>query len=316
MNTPKPPLACLALLALAAPDPRAAAAATPSFQVSTDLVELDVSVRGADGRPVAGLDLADLAVYEDGVPQTCRFLQWEEEPLSVVLMVDASASLGPQFETLRHVGREFVRALRPQDEVELRAFSARSNVLEDMTTDHRRVIRSIDALEPDGDTSLHDAVYIALSDHRRAAEAPEGRRPIAVLLTDGRDTRSLLTDDQVIQRARERRALSIYSVGLLGAPDPLTSRARFLLRTLSEESGGRSYFPVGSRELERTLASLRSEVSGGRYRVGYVPTNQRQDGAWRRLSVRLPQRPGLLVQCRTGYFAPRERGPRLVSAAR
>ena len=75
MNTPKPPLACLALLALAAPDPRAAAAATPSFQVSTDLVELDVSVRGADGRPVAGLDLADLAVYEDGVPQTCRFLQ-------------------------------------------------------------------------------------------------------------------------------------------------------------------------------------------------------------------------------------------------
>jgi hypothetical protein len=137
-----------------------------------------------------------------------------------------------------------------------------------------------------------------------------------VLLTDGRDTRSLLTDDQVIERARERRALSIYSVGLLGAPDPLTSRARFLLRTLSEESGGRSYFPVGSRELERTLASLRSEVSGGRYRVGYVPTNQRQDGAWRRLSVRLPQRPGLEVHCRTGYFAPRERGPRLVSAAR
>ena len=120
-----------------------------------------------------------------------------------------------------------------------------------------------------------------------------------MLLTDGRDTRSLLTDDQVIQRARERRALSIYSVGLLGAPDPLTSRARFLLRALSDESGGRSYFPVGGRELERTLTSLRSEVSG-RYRLAYAPTNQRQDGAWRRVAVRVPQRPGIQVRCRTG----------------
>jgi VWFA-related protein len=315
MNTPKPTLACLALLGLAAPDVGAAELATPSFQVSTDVVELDVSVRGADDLPVAGLQLADLAVYEDGVRQPCRFLQWEEEPLSMVLMVDASASLGPQFETLRQAGRELVRSLRPQDEVELRAFSARSAVIEDMTKDHARVVRSLDELAPDGDTSLHDAVYIALADHRRMAAA-EGRRALAVLLTDGRDTRSLLTDDQVIQRARERRALSIYSVGLLGAADPLANRARFLLRTLSEESGGRSYFPADARALQRTIASLRSEVSGGRYRVGYVPTNPRQDGAWRRLSVRLPQRPDARVHCRTGYFAPRERGPRLVSAAR
>jgi VWFA-related protein len=314
MNTPT--LACFALLALVAPAALAAEAATPSFQVSTDVVELDVSVRGADGRPVAGLQLSDLAVYEDGVPQSGRFLQWEEEPLSVVLMVDASASLGAQFETLRQAGREFVRSLRPQDQVELRAFSARSTVLEDMTTDHAQVVRSLDALAPDGDTSLHDAVYIALSDHGREAAAPSGRRALAVLLTDGRDTRSLLSDDQVIQRARERRALSIYSIGLLGAPDPLANRARFLLRTLSEESGGRSYFPNDARELQRSLASLRSEVSGGRYRLGYVPTNQRQDGAWRRLSVRLPQRPGVEVRCRSGYFAPRARGPRLVSAAR
>jgi VWFA-related protein len=314
MNTPT--LACLALLVLAASGVRAAELATPSFEVSTDVVELDVSVRGPDGLPVGGLELADIAVYEDGVRQACRFLQWEEEPLSVVLMVDASASLGAQFETLRHAGRELIRSLRPEDEVELRAFSARSTVIEDMTKDHARVVRSLDELEPDGDTSLHDAVYIALSDHGRVAAVPGGRRAVAVLLTDGRDTRSLLTDDQVIQRARERRALSIYSVGLLGAADPLASRARFLLRTLSEESGGRAYFPADARALQRTLASLRSEVSGGRYRVGYVPTNPRQDGAWRRLSVRLPQRPDVRVHCRTGYFAPRERRPRLVSAAR
>jgi Ca-activated chloride channel family protein len=312
-----PKLACLAALALAAPvhELSAADAAPPSFEVSTDLVELDVSVREPDGRPVAGLGLPDLAVYEDGVPQACRFLQWEEEPLSVVLMVDASASLGPQFEALRQAGRQFVRSLRPQDQVELRAFSARSAVLEDMTADHAQVLRAIDALRADGDTGLHDAVYIALSDHRWQATAPAGRRPIAVLLTDGRDTRSLLTDDQVIRRARERRALSIFSVGLLGAPDPLTSRARFLLRALSDESGGRAYFPVDRRDLERTLGSLRSEVTG-RYRLGYVPTNQRQDGAWRRVSVRVPERPALQVRCRTGYFASRERGPRLVSAAR
>jgi Ca-activated chloride channel homolog len=308
-----PTRALLALLALAAADLGAADSAPPSFGVSTEMVELDVSVRDSHGRPVSGLGRTDLTIHEDGVPQSCRFLQWEEQPLSVVLMVDSSASLGPQFETLRRAGREFVRSLRPQDEVELRAFSARSAVLEDMTTDHARVVRAIDALEPDGATGLHDAVYIALSDHRRTV--PEGRRPIALLLTDGRDTRSLLTDDQVIARARERRALSIYSVGLLGAPDPETSRARFLLRSLSDESGGRSYFPVGGPQLERTLASLRSEVSG-RYRLGYVPTNRRQDGAWRRVSVRVPERPGLQVRCRTGYFAARERGPRMVSAAR
>jgi Ca-activated chloride channel homolog len=314
MKASAPKLALLALLPLVAPEVRAADAAPPSFQVATDLVELDVSVRDADGRPVAGLGLPDLAVSEDGVPQACRFLQWEEQPLSVVLMIDASASLGPQFEALRRGGRDFVRTLRPQDEVELRAFSARSTVLEDMTTDHARVLQALAELEPDGDTSLHDAVYIALADHRSRETAADGRRSIAVLLTDGRDTRSLLTDDQVIMRARERRALSIYSVGLLGAPDPLTSRARFLLRALSDESGGRSYFPTGARELDRTLTSLRSEVSG-RYRLGYVPTNARQDGAWRRVSVRVPERPGLQVRCRTGYFAPRERGPRLVSTA-
>lgn len=312
MSLTAPKLGLLALL-LASPG-RTADAVPPTFQVSTDLVELDVSVRGADGRPVAGLSPSDLAISEDGVPQACRFLEWKDDPVSVVLMIDASASLGPQFEALRRGGRELVRSLRPRDEVELRAFSARSTVLEDMTTDKERVLEALDALAPDGDTSLHDAVYIALADHRPRTEMPEGRRPIAVLLTDGRDTRSLLTDDQVILRARERRALSIYSIGLLGAPDPLNSRARFLLRSLSDVSGGRSYFPAGGRDLDRALASLRSEVSG-RYRLGYAPTNPRQDGAWRRVSVRVPARPGLDVRCRTGYFAPRERGPRIVSAA-
>ena len=65
-----PKLACLTFLALATvPDLRAADGAPPSFQVSTDLVELDVSVREPDGRPVSGLGLSDLAVYEDGGPR-------------------------------------------------------------------------------------------------------------------------------------------------------------------------------------------------------------------------------------------------------
>jgi hypothetical protein len=75
------------------------------------------------------------------------------------------------------------------------------------------------------------------------------------------------------------------------------------LRQIANDTGGRAFFPSREIELRPIHELVASEVTL-RYVITYTPTNQKVDGAWRRISVKTVD-PELKVRARPGYFAPK-----------
>jgi VWFA-related protein len=82
--------------------------------------------------------------------------------------------------------------------------------------------------------------------------------------------------------------------------------SRETLATLSGDTGGRTFFDVG--DFGKVFQSVQNDTSGY-YLVGYYSTNAANDGAWRRVHVKLdPLPPGAHIRAREGYYAPKNFG--------
>lgn len=293
------------LLAAQAPPPRPP---TPTFGTGIEIINLTVSVTDADGRYVTSLDRPDFAVFEDGIRQELSLYTHEDLPISLTLMVDTSASMEEKLPTAQAAATRFLKTLRPQDRGAVMQFSDRATVLQDFTADLPSLEAAVKATRAAGPTSLHNALYIALKELGKQKSANEMRRRAIVLLSDGEDTASLVSDDQVLELAR-RSEVSIYCISL--RPNRAADRERlafsqaaYLLTTLAKESGGQVHFPNSLSELDGVYERIAEELRT-QYSMGYVSANGRRDGKWRRIVVRVPQRDDLVIRHRVGYYAPR-----------
>jgi Ca-activated chloride channel family protein len=203
-----------------------------------------------------------------------------------------------------------VKTLRPEDAAEIIQFSDRATVLQDFTADHAALEAAIRRTQAAGPTALHNALYIALKELGKQKKAGQLRRLAIVLLTDGEDTASLVTDEQVLELARKTE-INIYAIRLATerAADrlrPSFSQASYVLTALTRETGGQVFFPSQLNELETVYDRIAEELRT-QYSVGYVSSNRRQDGKWRRIVVRVPERESITVRHKLGYYGPATR---------
>ena len=140
------------------------------------------------------------------------------------------------------------------------------------------------------------------------ASAPPSdvRRRAVVLLSDGEDTHSLVSFDDVLDLAR-RSGVAIYTVALESSIDRLLSprgvtEGRFAMRGLAEATGARAFFPAGLGDIRGVYDAIAAELRS-QYSIGYLPRNAVGDGAWRRVAVQVTARPGSSARARPGYFA-------------
>lgn len=279
----------------------------PAFRAGVELVSLNVTV--SDGaRYVTDLEQKDFSVYEDGVKQDLTFFTKTNLPVALALLLDTSASMESKLQTAQDAAIGFARRLRPQDLAEVIDFDSRVTILQNFTNNAAELEQAIRKTSAGGSTSLYNAVYIALKDLKKvvARSADEVRRQSIVLLSDGEDTSSLLPFDEVLDLAK-RSETAIYTIGLRASEGPATTsrgfqEAEFVLRQLSQQTGGRSFFPKQLGDLADVYGQISDELSS-QYTLGYTPRNPRRNGAWRRLVVRV-DRANVTARTKQGYFAP------------
>jgi Ca-activated chloride channel family protein len=289
-------LACVVSIPLAAQQGR--------FRAGIDLVSLNVTVM--DGtRYVTGLDETDFEVYEDGVKQSLTIFSRVQQPIALAILLDTSNSMEDKLATAQEAATGFVRRMKKNDVIEVIDFNSQVRIPQPFTNDVGALERAIRQTKVNGSTSLYNALYVSLKGLKdeRAKSSEEIRRQAIVVLSDGDDTSSVIEYEDVLELAK-RSETAIYAIGLRQQESGRGKfkEAEFVLRQLSQETGGRVFFPTTIAELPKIYEQISEELAS-QYSMAYSSKNPMRNGAWRRIDVRVTK-PGLVARSRRGYYGP------------
>ena len=279
----------------------------PAFRAGVDVVSVNVTVTDTVHRYVTDLEMPEFSVFEDGVKQDITFFNRQQQPIALSLLLDSSASMEAQLGTLQTAAANFVRRLKPNDLAQIIDFDSRVEIRQGFTGNQAELESAIRNTAAGGSTSLYNAIYIALKELKktRAATPDDVRRQAIVVLSDGEDTSSLVSFEEVLELAK-RSETAIYAIGLRsrepGVATKGFSEADFVLRQLSQETGGRVFFARQINELANIYGQIADELSS-QYTVGYTSKNPKRDGAYRRVIVRVTQ-PNSTARTKQGYYGP------------
>ena len=298
----------LRALALLAALPAASWGQVPRFSSGAALVVLSATAVDGKGRPVTDLRAEELKIFEEGRPQRlAHFSEGRDLPARVLLLVDASGSMNTDLKvtSTRMAAYQLLASLGPEDETALAGFDSEYWGLVPFTRDRERIKKAFDEIVPFGSTALHDALDRAARD---LASHGEGRRAV-VVITDGMDTSSARTPDEVIAHSRALD-VPIYALSVVSPlddpssslfvgrqrPGPAAVGSTVLARYASL-SGGAEFSISDFNGLRRAATQIASELKH-QYRLGYDPPEG--PARFRRVEVR-STRKGVVVRTRSGY---------------
>jgi Ca-activated chloride channel homolog len=260
--------------------------AQQKFSSRTLGVRVDVLV--TEGRsPVAGLTATDFELRDNGVLQKLEVADPSDVPINAVLALDTSASLaGKRQADLIGAAQALLDGLKPADRAALTTFDHAVRPGIALTGDLRAVRAALDRIHPQGQTSMMDGVFVALTETLEQAG-----RFLVVVCTDGSDTYSWLQPSEVLEIAKRSNAV-IYAVT---SADAKRSDA---LKQLADATGGQVMPVKTSDELRGTFQRILSEFRS-RYVLAYSPEGV-APGGFHRIEVTVPHR-RVTVKARPGY---------------
>ena len=297
----------------------------PTFKSQVNVVNLFFNVKDKHGALVPNLAKTDFQVLEDGKPQTIKYFSTEsDEPLTLGILIDSSASQTRVLDMEKEVGASFLReVLRPKDLAFVISFDVEVDLLQDYTNESHQLHIALDkakinsgtpctgipgigggplpgACSPKG-TLLYDAVYLASYDKL----AKEVGRKAMILLTDGEDQGSKERLQEAIEAAQKSDSivyvLLIADRGFYGFGGYSGDRE---MKKMTADTGGR-VIEVGNKKekLQEAFDEIAKELRT-QYNIGYTPTNSKLDGSFRKVEIHTTEK-NLKVQARTGYYAIR-----------
>src|SRR5262245_1051694 len=288
-----------------------------TIRINSDLVNVVVTVGGKPSNSQLDLKREEFEILEDGAPQEiANFSRDADQPLKLVMIFDTALSVAHRLSLDRRAAaRFFERIVRPQDRAAVFSVSTDIVVLQDFTNKSPLLIEATRQLRAQGATSLYDGIFLA-SDYLKKA----GGRRVIVIVSDGGDTTSNKGLLEALAQAQKSDAV-IFAI-FTGNPRPSQNlrdlAAERALETLTGETGGevlRPKLPAGwqpgeetddmsLKELDRTFTSLAEQLRT-QYVLGFFSTNEKRDGSFRKLTVRI-KKPDYTARARTGYYAPKE----------
>jgi Ca-activated chloride channel family protein len=281
-----------------------------SFSVRSELVVFSATAVDDKGRPVTDLRREDFRIYDEGrAQQIVHFYGGKGLPARVLLLLDASGSMGDKrVASSREAAKQLLLALSPEDQVAVAGFDSRYWGVVAFTKDREAVRKGLDTITPFGSTALHDALDKGAHD---IASHGEGRRAV-VVLTDGIDTSSQRTAEEVIARSRALD-VPIYVISVVSPLDDPSSQSFLGEKEAGQEaaaaetlgryaslSGGASFRVSTLTGVVLAAQQIATELKH-QYRIGWDPTQG--SAPYRRVVVR-STRKGVIVRTRSGYVPP------------
>lgn len=281
------------------------------IKINAQLVELPVTVLDKNGLLISGLTQQNFRVLEDKAVQEISLFKHEDIPLSIGLVIDNSGSMRNKRERVHSAALTFVKESNPEDETFVIAFDDFAYLQQDFTGSIGDLVDALDDLDPRLGTAMHDAIYLGV-DHVKQGKL---KKKALLVVSDGEDQDSKLTYDKVLSYVKSSQGIAIYAVGLLSESESggglfrrsPQKKAKEALTELAEVTGGRAYFPKSLDEVEMICRQIARELRN-QYTLGYSPTNDKQDGTQRTVTVEIvnpPRNAGkVTVIAPKGYVAP------------
>jgi Ca-activated chloride channel homolog len=278
--------------------------AAQQIEVNVERVNVLFSVKDNKGKLVTNLKQSDFKLFEDDKPQVIERVNIDTDlPLHIALLIDRSGTVQNQLKLEKDAAIEFLnRTLKHgKDKAVVIGFdTAVDDLSNGFTDDIEKLSDPIRKILAGGSTSVFDAVYIASNQYL----SKQPSRRLAILISDGDDNNSRKTLEEAMLVA-QRSEVSIYSISTnlsVGSSGADRDRGDKNLKKLSEETGGRAFFPKKLEDLETGFQSIGEEVRS-QYSLIYSPTNKVRDGRFRKYRV-VANNKNFKVTARPGYFAP------------
>jgi len=294
------------------PTPSAAGQADQSERIFIRRVRLPITVMDKKGQFVPGLSKSDFVVLEDKSPQQIEtFFEdvGQTQQLYVAVLMDTSPSTAGKLKFEQESAMNFIQTVvRPRkDRVAFATFDHDIALKQDFTDKLDLLDRAVMGVKKLGtQTALYDAVWQFCDEKLRTAP---GRRVI-VVISDGEDTYSRADLRDAIDIA-QRTETTVYAIstkaGLAGTVPgvrlgEVKDKSDNNLVKLSEETGGQAFFTGDMLALEQAFNKINKELRA-QYLVTYKPTNDRYDGSFRRIDVKLNGKGNYKVRTKHGYKA-------------
>jgi Ca-activated chloride channel homolog len=277
-----------------------------TFRSGVDLVSLNVIVTDPRDKFVTGLTQKAFSVFEDGIQQDVSFFAASNVPLDMAILLDMSSSMSDKMATVQEAAIGFASHLREGDRLTVIGIRDTARTLHELDGDVKGACEAIRRTTAGGGTALYNALYTSVKQLQKvhAAEGDIRRQAIAVL-TDGDDTTSLVSFDDLLVLAKQA-GIAIYTIALK-SPYPTVamtsqkyfSESEFAMKSLARETGARAFFPTDISQLTGVYGQITEELSN-LYAIGYTSNNPRQDGTFRRILVKVDE-PNVRTRTRSGY---------------
>jgi Ca-activated chloride channel family protein len=281
------------------------------IKISADLVTAITSVTDATGNQVNDLTIKDFQIFEDNVAQDIAGLYREGDlPLRLVFLFDSSSSIRHRLEFEKRAAAQFFRQLmRPNDQAALISVATDPKVEVQFTSDVEKLVSGLGQLKAEGATAL----YNALIEAAKYVRPTEGRH-VMLVLSDGTDTASATTLAQALTEIQKSDAVvyGVHSTGVAPSANVQDLAGEFVLKAMSEDTGGRAFFPPiyddlkkEARDLDEIYRRVAAEVRA-QYVLTYYSKGDARPDSFKSIRVEV-KRPGLQVRARRGYYTAKEK---------
>jgi Ca-activated chloride channel family protein len=273
-----------------------------TVRVSSNLVPIPASVIDPKGLAITGLKLEDFELRVDGEVKPISDMTRSETSVRLVMLFDNSGSLDAAREFEKQAAMHFFRkVMRRSDEAAIYSVESDSYLAQPLTSDVLKLERTIEGFgKPEGSTSLFDAIIDSAAYLR-----PYTGRRVLVIVSDGIETTSRNDFETTIKRVlADDCQIFIVQTGLYDGANLRALAAERRMEQLAGQTGGAVYIPKTTNELNLAFEQIAADLAH-QYVLSYYAGEERRDGRFHLIDLRIRSRKDVRVRARKGYYSPK-----------